>query len=502
MSKVSPQAIKQTFTVPTDMPVTIASRCLIAADVDRTILAQTQSERTHFLQHVAPKLLDSARLGMKLAVVTGNSMSELTERFLKWLIDQLCHSDDLALLSQFHFFCNSGGVYFRFPKNDFEITTLLEPHQEKQRELTQEVLDLLTEVGNDGSRIIRPGFIDAAYLARTQIPVDEAAAIRTVLEGCAERYHADVVKRTTKLSKTYDLRKVSNGDELIKPTVDLRPVNYRVESATLTAIVQLTLKPVLSFRHGRTSENEAQLFEKDLRTELITAIQNELDKTGLGHYEARAGGRSSIDVTLEKLDKAYAMQFIIDHLNLQGQTRRRRRFGANAIYFGDEVIVGGGNDYPVTRIPGLLVFAVNPEKALIPFLSHVFVPSSILEGPEATADVLSELNKVARDSLKALNARGCDADVSAPDLTVIDRFKVKVFGERVQEKIGDLRRNKKISPDDWQVLHAFVTLMHREDWAARHWLAILVDELDAIMTQVTEAPRISLPAIGTSHSDN
>jgi hypothetical protein len=132
----------------------------------------------------------------------------------------------------------------------------------------------------------------------------------------------------------------------------------------------------------------------------------------------------------------------------------------------------------------------------------VFVPSSILEGPEATADVLTELNKIARNSLKALNARASLADISPTELTVIDRFKIKIFGERVQEKIGDLRRNKRLSPDDWQVLHAFVTLMHREDWAARHWLAILVDELDAIMTQVTEAPKMTLPAIGTSHPDN
>jgi len=41
--------------------------------------------------------------------------------------------------------------------------------------------------------------------------------------------------------------------------------------------------------------------------------------------------------------------------------------------------------------------------------------------------------------------------------------------------------NRSLSPDDWQILHAFVTLMHRDDPAARHWLSILVDEFDAIM---------------------
>lgn len=417
MLELSIQPMKRAASDEWDNSVTIASRCLIAADVDRTILAQTNSERTHFLQHVAPKLLDSARLGMKLAVVTGNSMSELTERFLKWLIDQLCHSDDLDLLPRFHFFCNSGGVYFSFPRCDSKIAALLDPHQDKQRDPSKRVLEVLTEAGDDGARIVRPRFVDTAYLARTQIPSDEAAAIQAVLEQSAQQYYADVSKRRTKLSRMYDLAKVSKNDELCPPTVDLRPIKYRMESATIEAIVQLTLKPILSFRHGYTCDKQAQLFEKDLRTEVIADIQKKLDNIGLGHYEARPGGRSSIDVTLEKLDKAYAMQFIIDHLNLQGHTRRRRRFGANAIYFGDEVIVGGGNDYPVTRIPGLLVFAVNPDKALIPFLSHVFVPSSILEGPEATADVLTELNKIARNSLKALNARGTFADISPAELT-------------------------------------------------------------------------------------
>ena len=115
-----------------------------------------------------------------------------------------------------------------------------------------------------------------------------------------------------------------------------------------------------------------KLFENDLRTILIKKIQDKLDSLGLNHYIARPGGRSSIDVTLEKVNKAYAMEFLIDKINLQGQTRLGKHFGSNAIYFGDEVIVGGGNDYPVTRIPGLLVIAVNPEKELIPFLSHVF----------------------------------------------------------------------------------------------------------------------------------
>ena len=477
---------------------TIAARCLVAADVDKTILGQNESERSQFLRHVAPQLLDSARLGIKLAVLTGNSMPQLTERFLKWLLEQLCHADDLALLGQFHFFCNSGGVYFHFPGDDPGLARFIDSDPDT-RAVSREVLDLLTERGEDGARVVRPRYVDAAYLARTQIPADESVRIEAILEECGKAYYRDLVDRKDELSESYDFAKVSKTEDLA-PAVDLRPVLYDADSIARSATVQLTLKPILSFRYGRTEDLQTALFEKDLRTDVIRRIQRALDAEGLGHYEARAGGRSSIDVTLEKLDKAYAMKFLIDHLNLQGQTRQGRRFGANAIYFGDEVIVGGGNDYPVTRIPGLLVFAVNSDRALIPFLSHVFVPSSILEGPDATADVLAELNKIARSSLKT-----CDEDDggahASQSRTVIDRFKIKIFSDRIQSKITALR-NRSLSPDDWQILHTFVTLMHRDDQAARHWLTILVDELDAIMTQVTETPRTRLSAIGTSHSDN
>jgi hypothetical protein len=76
----------------------------------------------------------------------------------------------------------------------------------------------------------------------------------------------------------------------------------------------------------------------------------------------------------------YALQFIIDRLKVQGSARLGEKIGTNTIYFGDEVIVGGGNDYPVTKIPGLLVFAVNPDRDLVPISSDVFIPSTIRGG--------------------------------------------------------------------------------------------------------------------------
>jgi hypothetical protein len=92
----------------------ITEKCLIAADVDKTVLAQGQTrERQQFLENIAPQLLLAAYRVSNLAFLTGNSMDELRSRFLRWLIDQLCHTDHLELLDRFHFFCNSGGVYAR-----------------------------------------------------------------------------------------------------------------------------------------------------------------------------------------------------------------------------------------------------------------------------------------------------------------------------------------------------------------------------------------------------
>jgi len=67
----------------------ITESCLIAADIDKTLLAQDEKEKYKFWLSVAPRLLEAAALGTQLAFLTGNSMDELTRRFLKWLVDYL-----------------------------------------------------------------------------------------------------------------------------------------------------------------------------------------------------------------------------------------------------------------------------------------------------------------------------------------------------------------------------------------------------------------------------
>jgi hypothetical protein len=195
---------------------------LIAADIDKTILAQNAHERQQFMLAVAPKLLESASLGAHLAFVTGNSMNELCSRFLRWLVAQLCHTGELKLLEHFHFFCNSGGVYARFPLSDASIGAMVETADPN----AVEVLECLTERHTDGKLQIRAQYIDSSYIGRSRIPERDRQAILASVAVPIHRYVQRVADPNAKHLAKYDLRSVSNDDGVIAPEVDLRTIQH------------------------------------------------------------------------------------------------------------------------------------------------------------------------------------------------------------------------------------------------------------------------------------
>ena len=330
----------------------ITQRCLIAADVDKTILSQIadlNAERQLFFRQLAPQLVEAANLGANVAFVTGNSIHELCSRVLDFLIKQLAHTNDLPLLSQFHFFCNSGGVYFHFPAELISQAG------------TESVLwkTIVSKRGNE--LCVKSKFVHEGYLTRTLVQSPDATAITRILDEAAAQYMEELEARKSDYQDRYDLSLIQKNGQFLRPMPETRTVEYGSGNSQGLAAVQVTLKPVLSFRHAKEC-CASELFGNDVRTALIRRIQDKLDGDGLDRYVARPGGRGSIDVTLQRLDKAYALEFLIDYLRVEGNPRRGQQFGSNTIYFGDEVIIGGGNDYPVTRIPGLMVFAVNPDK--------------------------------------------------------------------------------------------------------------------------------------------
>ncbi len=481
-------------------PASHSARCLIAADIDKTILDQNKNERQSFILNVSPCLFDAARTGASLALVTGNSMHQVAERLLPLIVRELCNREAMHLLDRFHFFSNSGGVYFHFPA-DAMGSAKPQNRQTAGRSICKnKVLRTITKKHGE-SAIISPVFIDEPYLEKCRIPSRDIAVLSQVMSEVADAYCRKIKRGPKSLIANYDLGKISSTGSLVRPIVELRPVKYGADHSRLQAHVQLTLKPVLSFRHAKTEALRDRLFENDLRTWVIGEIQQRLDYMGLGHYEAKAGGTSSVDVTLEKVDKGYAMRFLIERLNLQGHERLGEKFGTNAVYFGDEVIVGGGNDYPVTKIPGLLVFAVNNDRHLVPFHSRILIPSVTAHGPEATAHILRAFNTMAfaRLSNTAENNkrhRGCFTP------TVLETFKREMFAGRVLAKIKDITGDHHATGDDWQALNAIVTLMHRQDRDSSRWMDILINELDDIMEQIARHPNgHKQAAIGASHPD-
>lgn len=477
----------------------VTNGCLIATDVDKTILAQVddkEDERLRFVRKVAPQLITSARLGVNVCFLTGNSMRELSTRILKWLLDQLCTGRELHLLEKFHFFCNAGGVYVHFSDMDGKLGALIAKESESEIS-SSEVMRVLTTKDEGGEVVIRPRFIDSNYISKTLIPETELDEIVRELQAIGNEYYEEISKDEKLLSAKYDLTKVSRDDRLTAPYIEKRRVQYGKDTHPLEGSVQVTLKPVLSFRHGVDEATRTTLFKKmdDLRTRYIHKLVSSLDKKGLGHYSPRPGGRASIDVTMEKLDKAYGLQYLIDKLNVQGHQRKGQLFGSNTIYLGDEVIVGGGNDYVVSRIPGLLVMAVNEDRHLVPFAANIYVPHTLFQGPDAASAFLSDFNKKADERLTCCERQG--AKYTGDNATV--EYKKWLFKGRIEEK---LKQFQSISSDELQIMHALVSLMCRKDADTRQWISILVNELNDIMAKLAISRGAIPSALGDSYDES
>jgi hydroxymethylpyrimidine pyrophosphatase-like HAD family hydrolase len=460
----------------------LTARCLLAADIDKTIVAQgSEREKQDFLRLVGPQLIQAAKLGTNLAFISGNAMEELTGRFLRWLLHQLCYLDEMELLSQFHFFCNSGGVYVHFDLDDPSLRQIItsEPSKLDASSYAEAVLKSVTSTSPEtGLAVIHPRFVDAAYIRRSRIHDQEVSGICEILEQESKRYLREIEAKEPQLEKLYRLEMVRADGIFVHPRIERRYVTYGTTEPAEQATVQITLKPVLSFHQAHQMP---KLFGRDLRSVVVSRIQARLDASGLGHYIARPGGRASIDVTTAKLDKAYALEFLIDRLNVYGNPRLGQHFGSNTIYFGDEVIVGSGNDFAVTRIPGLMVVAVNPQRDLVPLISQVLIPSTILEGPDATAQVLSVYNRCAEQLLRKY-VRGSSTKSHAPSKTAVEAVKEEIYSQRTHEMLKTLQADV----EDWEALHSLVSLIVRQEPRSRRWLAFMMNELNSVLMNLAE----------------
>jgi len=452
----------------------ITNPCLVAADIDKTFLNHgCADDRREFIRNVAPELLKVASSGTNIAVVTGNSMKELTSRFLKYLFKYLEDNSGIDVLGKFHFFCNSGGVYFHIDDEDLK--------SQKQCKLDRLIFD------PKNPNQIKSKFINREYLEKTKIDPADIEKIKEVLQTEWEKYLNDLKRNMKLLQKEYYLKEGprTDGDSFKYPLelaldgkehVDIRFLNFEKD---LQRTVQITIKPILSWKHAINPEKK---FNNDKRSELITNIHKRFDQIGLTNYIASAGGNTSIDITKSKLDKSYAIRFLIDHLGIEGNARKGEKYGSNVIYLGDEVIAGGGNDFPVTKIDGVLVLAVNKIPKYVPFKSRVIIPNE-LTGPDASALVLSEFNHIVQLELSRWTTKRIEKEF--PKKNAIQLFKEKWFLSKIKEKI-DKTLVEKMSTEEFQVLYTFISLISRNDESAQKLTNILVNELDEIMEALDE----------------
>lgn len=466
----------------------ITQPCLIAADIDKTFLNKgCGDEKQEFFTQLAPELLKMATFGVNIAVVTGNSIKELSSRFLKYLIRYIENNSDINVLSKFHFFCNSGGVYFHF--NEAELK------QPKKGNVTKIIFDQK----NPGQ--IKTKFINREYLEKTKISQKDIEKIRLILEYEWNLYLNDLKKNSKSYQKEYninnklkpdcsvlhyDLDKVFDGANHI----DIRYID--IESSAKST-VQITVKPVLSWKHAIHPEKK---FNNDKRCELINRIHRKFDEMGLTNYIASPGGNTSIDITKSRLDKSYAISFLIDFLGIEGNKRKREKYGSNVIYLGDEVISGGGNDFPVTKIDGVLVLAVNEIPEYVPFKSRVIIPNN-LTGPKASARVLSEMNNIIQAEIDIWSKT--ELIDQFPQKNAIQLFKEDWFFRKIKEKIEEIFKEK-TSTEDIQVLYTLISLISRNDASAQKLSNILVNEIDEIMEALDENEYERLNGLGSSSS--
>ena len=466
----------------------VTDRCLIGMDVDDTVLSHDQDAAAEFFRTVASHIVQTACLGMHVAFLTANSVDQMAERLLPLLVEELCHRHSLESLGQFHFVCNGGGAYARFPISDPEHPELgdLLNHPYDHGQPTR-VLERLRCRELSGLWTLRPAFISSTYVDRCQIepkPELRSETERTVTEILGDEAGAYVteIEHDPELATTYDLTQVSDQNGLMHPQVELRSIDHGPARAT----VQMTIKPIASHCITHAGQPREAAAIDDPRARVTAAIQRKLDAAGLGHLLiARPGGRTSIDITRRSVDKATALKEIITRLQTDG---------TQALFFGDEIVADGGNDWPVTDIPGLTIFAVNDIDHPAPFLPSVLVPSALLTGPHATAKVLQQLNEIAVEQIKAVS------NGSPSDRTAVDLLKQDIYATRVEQKLRDLLAAE-ISSDDWQTIHAFMTLVSRPDPQSRGYVTVVRDHLDSLLKNCQPKKCDHIFAAGTSHPD-
>lgn len=460
----------------------LTRRSLIAFDLDKTVLHQGhQSELHTFTMSVCQTLIQLTMQQYNIAAVTGNDLHQLSGRFVKALVEELCRHRQLQLLASVHCFCNCATVYVAFDATGPALASLLEQQSTlRPEQLREAALGALFHHNADGQLEIRPEFVVPEYLLRTCMPAAEARAIASLAQAAADEWWAgmctaDGLALRPEIARDYFVssadaaqsaateaealssetnreasvlpcyrRAVGDGDGgstsgsadalvLSGPYVETRDVSA---ANGVQYSAALTIKPVLSYRHAR----QRMQARDDGRSALIDAVLRRLRSAGLAQFSASAGGRSSIDIMKQGITKKFAVGFLIEALGLAGIAAEHEEVGTNVIYFGDEVVMNG-NDLCVADVPGILVFAVNQQRERVPLNAQIMTPATRLQGPEATDSIMRQLHLQTADLLAQYEAALKKPGGGPPrpaHVTAVRAFKEELLRRRVLDKAQQL----------------------------------------------------------------
>lgn len=401
-------------------------RSLIAFDVDGTVLHQgCPDELERFRNGIGITLIRLASHGFRLAAITGNSLAQLSTRFVMVLIQELCARRALELLHEFHFFCNGAALYIHFDSTrcrEFE-DLLSRQHVLAPGQLHDEAMRCLLDVKG----MVRSSYFVVRYVQQCCIPSDDADAIVKICNQEAHDWWHTVCEVGTFSPELKAQFYIATGeDEDADAAVRIQAAGDNVNTeasvfgplrpgATPTAslracvardglnyITSCNILPILSFRHAR---RRLLTRLEDPRMIVISRIKARLRSAGLVRYIVEPGGRATIDICHHLVNKRSALIWLLRRLGVEGVAQMGEPMGANAVYFGDEVVLNG-NDIAVADVPGVLVFAVNDLIHRVPFRSNIELPTELTgeTGPEATQAVLSNFADYVEGELQAKGA--------------------------------------------------------------------------------------------------
>lgn len=165
----------------------LTRRSLIAFDLDKTVLHQGHhSELRTFTMSVCQTLIHLAVQQYNISAVTGNDLHQLSSRFVKALVEELCRYKQLQLLAHVHLFCNSATVYITFGPGVPAFASLVAQQSTLGPVELVEVAHKAIFHEVDGLLEIRPDFIMTEYLARTCMPEQEAQQIEKIAQEAAD----------------------------------------------------------------------------------------------------------------------------------------------------------------------------------------------------------------------------------------------------------------------------------------------------------------------------